>query len=987
MLIFILKPYKLSLEIIQRCSKIQQSIRMLYSNPYDSRFLFIIYIMIWNSLALNAQIKHRGIPDIKNFSRTQYNGGTQNWQMEQDASGMQYFANNEGLLTFDGVYWQLNRLKNNVGIRSLKIIGSKIFVGGYNEFGFFEREASGKLIYTSLTNLLSKESRPFVDFIWKIHASDNEIIFQSFEKTYHYDGKSLYQNEAPHRYQFSFSLKDRIIFQDIGDGLVEYKKKTYRVLPNTQLLNTTEVWSILTLDANRLLITTLDKGLFIYENNQLVSWKGEANEFLKRNSCLGGTLIGGNYIVLNSVLDGMLVCDRNGRIVQHINRKKGLQNNTVLTSYVDSGQNLWLGLDNGIAVVNESSALSYFGSSFDLSTVYASVVHEQMLYVATNQGLFYHSWSMPFKEDVFRLVEGTTGQAWNIQVIDNTLICSHNRGLMEISGARILKNIDATGYWGLKPVPSDPNKYIGSTYKGFSVVEKSAGGFKLLNSIEGFNKSSSTYELEQNVVWLKKDASLYKLKLSGDLRRFSSVKQYSRLSPAVPGIGSIQRLDGQLYFQQNNKFYTYQLAKDNFVANKKFSDLFKKHPPLRSLQQDKIGNIWYVFDESIGYLQKTSTSYINKLREVSNLTGYLVTDYVSVNALDPANILIGLTNGLAHFDSRPFPNLNKTPIAYINEFNFGTDTIFPKKSDRNRLDKALPYKSNNISFRFSAPLFEDLDHIEFSYRLEGFDTQWSPWSTVPMKEYTNLHEGSYTMQLKVRNAYGVQSASTEFAFEISPPWFRHWLAYVMYVALLFSTIVLIRRRTRNQIRRNKYYEKVEQRRVYLEKEAKIRQEQYELEKEIERLQNEKLKIKILSKDKELVNNSLQVVKKNKVLNGIIHKIKEIEVDNIDEEAKAKFGKLNKSIVKEVNADKSWKDLEKHIRNVHFDFLKRLKEKHPAITPRELDLSTYLLMNMSTKEIAEIMNISSGGVELARYRLRKKLNLAKKENLTGFLLGI
>ena len=58
-----------------------------------------------------------------------------------------------------------------------------------------------------------------------------------------------------------------------------------------------------------------------------------------------------------------------------------------------------------------------------------------------------------------------------------------------------------------------------------------------------------------------------------------------------------------------------------------------------------------------------------------------------------------------------------------------------------------------------------------------------------------------------------------------------------------------------------------------------------------------------------------------------------------------------------------------------------------MSPRELDLSTYLLMNMSTKEIAEIMNISSGGVELARYRLRKKLNLTKKENLTGFLMSI
>jgi DNA-binding CsgD family transcriptional regulator len=197
----------------------------------------------------------------------------------------------------------------------------------------------------------------------------------------------------------------------------------------------------------------------------------------------------------------------------------------------------------------------------------------------------------------------------------------------------------------------------------------------------------------------------------------------------------------------------------------------------------------------------------------------------------------------------------------------------------------------------------------------------------------------------------------------------------------------MRQRTKMKIRKNKYYETIEQRRLYLEKESKIRQEQYELEKEIEKLKKDKLKTKILAKDKELVNNSLQVVKKNKILNGIIYKLKDINIESFDESTKSQFTKLNRSIIKEVNTDKSWKDLEKHIKNVHFDFLKRLKEKHPRISPRELDLSTYLLINMSTKEIAEIMNVSSGGVEVARHRLRKKIGLDKNENLVSYLMSI
>lgn len=243
------------------------------------------------------------------------------------------------------------------------------------------------------------------------------------------------------------------------------------------------------------------------------------------------------------------------------------------------------------------------------------------------------------------------------------------------------------------------------------------------------------------------------------------------------------------------------------------------------------------------------------------------------------------------------------------------------------------------------------------------------------------------MKLKVRNSYGIQSEEAFIVFTVSPPWYRHFLAYLVYVLLAAILIFFIRDRIKIKIRKNKYYETIEQRRLYLEKESKIRQEQYELEKEIEKLKKDKLKTKILAKDKELVNNSLQAVKKNKILNGIIHKLKDINTESFDESTKSQFTKLNRSIVKEVNADKSWNDLEKHIKNVHFDFLKRLKEKHPTISPRELDLATYLLMNMSTKEIIEIMNISSGGVEVARHRLRKKMGLDTKENLVSYLMSI
>ncbi|WP_291147515.1 triple tyrosine motif-containing protein [Flavobacterium sp. UBA7680] len=950
-------------------------------------YFYITFFTLF-TIAIFGQVKNIGLPDVRNYKRNEYKGGTQNWNIDQDKNGNLYFANNNGLLQFDGSSWKKYPLPNLTSVRCLKIDNSgKIYVGGYNEFGYFQPDNKGKLKYTSLSKKVDKNKIKIIDFIWKIHSIDNQTVFQSFARAYIFKEGKLSILKAPKRFQFSFVVNNKLYFQDEGKGILEYRNGKLYPLPNTTSLNNTEIWAMYSIGKNKILIITLERGLFIYENNTLTQWNTEANNFVKRNNALGGVLINNKFIVLNSVLDGIAICDFDGKIIQHINRKKGLQNNTVLTSFIDNKNNLWLGLDNGITYVNESSPFTYFGFSYDISTVYASVVHQGNLYVATNQGVFYHAWNNSFKEDVFKLVEGTTAQSWNVQVIDDELICANNRGALIIKGGRVTNIIDSKGYFGFKKIPSHPGFYIGSNYDGFAIFEKTANGFSFKNQVAGFDKSSNSFELDQSYLWLKKDESIYKMSLSNDLTRFSSIKKIDHLTTQFKNIGSLQKIDGKIYFQTNNHFYKYSSEQEIFYEDKKLTSLFKNIPVINALSEDSQSNLWYAYDESLGVLMKQNNGYKNIVAPFSNLTGNLVTNYLSVNTIDSKNIFIGLTDGLAHYDSELLNNFVTKPKAFVRSFSFPGDTIILGNNQNRTENIRIPYSSNHVRFTFSSPTYENLENVQFSYQLEPFDEKWSNWSTISIKEYTNLREGDYVMNVKVRNSYGVQSEPSTISFTVSPPWYRHFLAFMFYFIVLIIAIYVISSRIKMKIRKNKYYETIEQRRLYLEKESRIRQEQYDLEKEIEKLKNDKLQIKILAKDKELVNNSLQVVKKNKILNGIIHKLKEIDVEALDDSTKFQVSKLNKSIVKEVNTDKSWKDLEKHIKNVHFEFLKRLKEKYPTISPRELDLSTYLLMNMSTKEIAEIMNISTGGVELARYRLRKKLGLNKKENLIGFLMSI
>ena len=948
---------------------------------------FLFYVILTNTQSYFSQVKNIGLPEIKNFSKVDYKGGTQNWSIDQDSNENIYFANNDGLLQFDGLFWTKYLIPNNRAIRSLKIDSkNRIFVGGYNKFGYFLANEKGKLIYTSISDLLPENKKSQIDFIWKIHILDNVIYFQSFENLYVFKNNKVLIIPAPNRFQFSFVVNDKLIIQDKKLGLIQFNGSKFEILPNTTSLNNTEVWGICASNQNNLIIATQDKGVFEYKNNQLIGWKTNGNDFLLKNSCLGVTPIY-NTLVFNSVLSGMILTDLNGNILQNINLKNGIQNNTVLTSFIDKNSNLWLGLDNGISFIKENSAFSFFGQSFDLSTVYASVVYKNNLYVATNQGLFYHPWQKPFQNSAFKLIEGTTGQAWNIQVIDDKLLCAHNKGLLLINQNKTQTNLDSkNGYWGVKSVPNKKNTIIGANYNGFSVFDNATNEIKFKNKLIGFDKATKDFEIDNENIWLKKDDNLYKLQFNNDVSAITSNKIYKSLSKNDSGIGSIQKIDSIIYFQNNNIFYKYDVAKYGIVIDQKFSNIFTKLSKINFIKQDEQRNIWYKNVDGIGFFKPKNDGFTLGSKPFNQLNDLISNDIISINTVDSENVFIGLNNGLSHLNLSAINTKIVKPKAFIKTAISANDTL-KFGTELNSNEKiCINHKNNNIKFIFTSPNFTSDSGVLFSFMLEGFDKKWSNYSTTSTKEYTNLFEGNYQMKVRVKDSFNAVSETTNFNFSISPPWYRHFLAYCFYLIVILSTIYLLRQRTEAKIRRNKYYQTIEQRKIYLEKEAKIKQEQYLLENEIERLKNEQLKIKLLSKDKELVNNSLQVVKKNKILNGIIANLKDFDSNSFNDENKTRFSKLNKSIAKEVNSDNSWKDLERHIRNVNSDFLKRLKTRFPKITPRELDLSTYLLLNMSTKEIAEIMNISTGGVELARYRLRKKLEL-NKENLVGFLLTI
>jgi DNA-binding NarL/FixJ family response regulator len=179
---------------------------------------------------------------------------------------------------------------------------------------------------------------------------------------------------------------------------------------------------------------------------------------------------------------------------------------------------------------------------------------------------------------------------------------------------------------------------------------------------------------------------------------------------------------------------------------------------------------------------------------------------------------------------------------------------------------------------------------------------------------------------------------------------------------------------------------IEQKKELTRKESEISKLSQQSQEEINKLQNEKLESELRHMNNELATSTMHLLNKNEFISSIKTNLSHIIKKSASEEVKKELLQINKNIEHNISADADWEQFQFHFDRVHGDFSNRFKIAFPALSPQEMKLSAYLRMNLSSKEIAQLLNISVRGVEISRYRLRKKLNLDRTKNLQDFILN-
>ena len=926
------------------------------------------FLIFFISFSVNSQL----LSPIQSFSPDQYNAANQNWDITQSDENDIFFANNDGLLKYNGSRWTTYLSTNGSIVRSIKAVKNRVYAASYEDFGYWEKDISGNHIYVSLVN----ENELTVDNdeeFWNILYYDDWLIFQSFKRLIMYNDVSReIKTFEPSKNIFNSFIVEKRIYYTLSSGLYTIENGNEKLISNdTRLKNTTQYPHILNIfkKDNSILIVT-DK-LEFYEllpNGNLIDlYSLSTNPLFSGISVFKTIRLKDGGFAIGTVGRGLMLIDKNGNLIKIIDKSQGIINNTILSLYEDSKNNLWLGLDNGISLINSESAFKIYNDSDGiLGTVYASKFYKGILYVGTNQGLFYKK---PL-DTKFKLVPNTSGQVWSLTIINDTLFCGHNNGSFVIERGFASKIENTTGSWTFRKVSESSELILEGGYSGINVLTKKDDKWVVRNKIKGFDISSRFLEISKNgkIIVSHGYKGIYKLSLSPDFYNLKNVIMDSTVT--IGGNASLAKFGNEIYYNFSGGFYKYDELKDVFNRDIFLSNLSEKELINGIIINDNNNKLWLFSENYMHYVYKDLMSNENKIKSIIFPEKLRKTVFENISRIKNEEYIIGTNNGYILFDlekyflNSPSIQLERVEVSNRNELPFPV-TI----NEGLQLD----YRTNNINFYFNSSNFQKFETVEYQHLLEGYMEQWSSFNEDSNITFSNLRFGDYNFKVRSKIGNTISDDIKSFEFSIERPWYGSNFMIANY-ALLLGVLFFIF---------NNYY--VNFYRKKEEKMIRINQSQLEL-KEIEKkqalmsIENEKLSQDIDGKNRELAISTMSMIKKNQFLSKIKSDLKEAE-------SSSKISSVIKVIDRHLNKQDDWKFFEEAFNNADKDFLKKVKNYHPSLTNNDLRLCAYLRLNLSSKDIAPLLNISLSSVEIKRYRLRKKMNLSRNEGLTEHLLSL
>lgn len=719
-----------------------------------------------------------GRPVVQNFAPGDYNAHGQNWGLAQHPNGMVYVANGTGILEYDGTTWYGISVGRRGATRSVAVdTDGTIYVGGMGTFGRLVPDSTSALVYESLVGDGTSEDTPFNE-VWRTVPTSEGIYFSTERIIYrwHPDEELREWHAEGQRFAMGFSWNDRFYFNEIGTGLKYIVDDEIVMAPDGEFYAWEIIFGAVELPDGNMLFVTHQGNLVLYdgETSSILDTPGirQAGDLRPYHISL---LHDGN-IALATRNAGVFILSQEGGLLRIIDESQGLRSQQIWYSMVDQEGGLWLALNNGIARVEMSRAISSFGPEDGLIGWVLDVKrHENNLYAATSSGVFRMDESSPEPRFTSIMENSQTGQCMSLISTEAGLLAGCETGIYQINASGI-RPLGRTLGRGMIRSRVHENTIYASMQAGPHVLELVGNEWTITRRILDLPGWALSMDEDE-------EGSLYMATLS---RGFYKIEDpmgepsftHFDLEEGLPDSwAETTRINGKSIIYTLDGVYRFT---DDRIEP--FDEINRRIPfspdsTLHVLREDANGTLWFIVRDYLGYIPITPDGTLAESpQRIPFIQGQGVTHVYTDIQTDA--IWLGHSEGVIRFDPNALP-AEFVPIipivrTAIDASGYSLIPVMPETI------RATSFGNNDLRFTYGYPGFAGNHIPDYQVLLDGFDNDWSGWTSATMKEYTNLAPGTYTFQVRARDGWGNVSNSGVLVFRILPPWYRTWWAWILW---------------------------------------------------------------------------------------------------------------------------------------------------------------------------------------------------------------
>ena len=748
-----------------------------------------------------------GLKYLKNYSSGLH---PQNWSILQDQRGIIYVANNGGVLEYDGVHWRTIKVPN-WKVRSLAVDASDtVYIGGLDEIGFLAADTKSSLQYVSLLDRLEKDQKNFSD-VWRINPTREGIYFRTSYYLIRWNphtGKiKVWKSKTG--FIASFNCFGRLFVQEKDVGLMQMVNDSLIIIPGNDPFVTTKIYMMAPYDEQRILMGTQSKGFYLYDGTTASPFPTEVDDYIDSKQLYYGIrlLSSPGDFALATLRGGLVIMDSQGRLKEKFTKPYGLQCDDVKSVFEDFQGNLWLALDKGISKIEYASPISiYDDNHWGLPGSVLSVTRhgiDNHLYVGTTSGLYFLD-SSPRCRGPFQPVAGISSACFSLFSRGDSILAAGTAGVFQLetkNNSHTIRSVSDYPSYVLERSLKEPNRTWVGKRQGLVLLRMDSQSRRWKEERRFQFKTpqvTTIVEDQKGNLWLGSLGNgVLKVDFPGDgTISEPQVVPYDTSHGLPTGAVRTFFAAGHVIFAASAGIFCFDEKNQVFVKDYTLGKNFAEGPDsVFRMAEDRYKNIWFhsEFRNFLAAARPDGTFVLDK-------SPFLRLPLCQVNAIyaDPVRetVWFGSNDGLIRFDNPIKKNDRQDFSTFIRKVVVNGEPVFDGYPPRTHNDSkphflVVKYRDRNFRFEFAAPFYEDETANRYRCFLEGYDQDWSNWSSEPQMIYTNLDAGVYRFRVQAKNVYEHSSREDVFQFKVLAPWYQTWWAFLIDALLFFLVIYLV----------------------------------------------------------------------------------------------------------------------------------------------------------------------------------------------------